>query len=141
MNYPTMRMVDALSAPIKSVIEAQHTLNVNTLGMIRNHMDLSGNVKFQNYTIQNEDASCSEIRIPELSLVNIPSLAIRKFKISMDLEDKKRDKYNNTMVSVSTAGSQWKSYGIEMSIEESINPNVGLHRLNMILMESVKSTI
>ena len=139
MNYPTMRMSDALSAPIQSVIETQQKLNANTLGMIRNHMDASGNVKYQNYTIQNDDLSRTEIQIPELSMVSIPSLSIRKFNISMNLEDKKRDKFNNTMVSLSTANSRWKSYAVEMSIEENNDPPLGLHRLNMILMESVKT--
>ena len=138
MNYPTMRMSDALSAPIQSVIETQQKLNANTLGMIRNHMDMSGNVKYQNYTIQNDDLSRIEIQIPELSMVSIPSLSIRKFNISMDLEDKKRDKFNNTMVSLSTANSRWKSYAVEMCVDTNVDPPLGLHRLNMILMESVK---
>jgi hypothetical protein len=56
----------------------------------------------------------------------------------MNLEDKKRDNANNLMVSLSTEQSKWKSYRVEMQVSESNEP-MGIHRLNTILMDSVRT--
>jgi hypothetical protein len=138
MSYPTFKLSDVLSKPIESVLESQKTINVNTLRLIDNYKDEKGDMKFLNYTMNNDDGSKYEIKVPELTMVNIPSLTVRDMKITMNLEDKKLDGSNNLMVSLSTEQSKWKSYKVELQVSESTEP-MGIHRLNTILMDSVKT--
>ena len=133
-----MQLTEVLAKPIESVLESQKNINDNVLGLISKYSDESGNMKFLTYTV-GDDESKHEIKIPELTMVNIPSLAIRKFNISMNLEDKKYNSGNNLMVSLSTEHSRWKSYKIDMEVSESTEPSLGIHRLNTILMDSVKT--
>jgi hypothetical protein len=138
MSYPTFKLSDVLSKPIESVLESQKTINVNTLRLIDNYKDEKGDMKFLNYTMNNDYGSKYEIKVPELTMVNIPSLTVRDMKITMNLEDKKLDGSNNLMVSLSTEQSKWKSYKVELQVSESTEP-MGIHRLNTILMDSVKT--
>lgn len=138
MSYPIIKLSDVLAKPVASVLESQKDINDNTLGLIDHYRDVSGNMEFLNYTVENEDNTKYDIKIPKLTMVNIPSLAVRDMKITMNLEDKKRDNANNLMVSLSTEQSKWKSYRVEMQVSESNEP-MGIHRLNTILMDSVKT--
>ncbi len=138
MSYPIMQMAEVLAKPIESVLESQKNINDNTLGLIDKYNDEEGNLKFISYTVGDGDSKY-EIKIPELTMVNIPSLSIRKFNIQMNLEDKKYSNGKNLMVSLSTEQSRWKSYKIDMEVSESNEPSLGIHRLNTILMDSVKT--
>ena len=138
MSYPIMQMAEVLAKPIESVLESQKNINDNVLKLIDTYNDASGNMKFISYSVGNDDSKY-EIKIPELTMVNIPSLSIRKFNISMNLEDKKYNNSNKLMVSLSTEQSRWKSYKIDMEVSESSEPSLGIHRLNTILMDSVKT--
>ena len=138
MSYPIIKLSDVLAKPIESVLESQKDINNNTLGLINHYKDANGNMEYLNYTVENEDNTKYDIKIPKLTMVNIPSLAVRDMTIIMNLEDKKRDSSNNLMVSLSTEQSKWKSYRVEMQVAESNEP-MGIHRLNTILMDSVKT--
>lgn len=138
MSYPIIRLCDVLAKPVESVLDSQKTINANTLRLIDSYKDENGDMKFLNYTVNNDDGSKYEIKVPELTMVNVPSLTVRDMKITMNLEDKKRDESNNLMVSLSTEQSKWKSYKIELQVAESTEP-MGIHRLNTILMDSVKT--
>lgn len=138
MSYPIIKLSDVLAKPIASVLESQKDINDNTLGLIDHYKDVNGNMEYLNYTVENEDNTKYDIKIPKLTMVNIPSLAVRDMKITMNLEDKKRDNANNLMVSLSTEQSKWKSYRVEMQVAESNEP-MGIHRLNTILMDSVRT--
>jgi hypothetical protein len=138
MSYPIIRLCDVLAKPVESVLDSQKTINANTLRLIDSYKDDNGDMKFLNYTVNNDDGSKYEIKVPELTMVNVPSLTVRDMKITMNLEDKKRDESNNLMVSLSTEQSKWKSYKIELQVSESTEP-MGIHRLNTILMDSVKT--
>jgi hypothetical protein len=133
-----MQMAEVLAKPIESVLESQKNINDNTLGLINKYNDEQGNLKFVSYSVGEGDNK-HEIKIPELTMVNIPSLSIRKFNIQMNLEDKKYNNGNKLMVSLSTEQSRWKSYKIDMEVNESNEPSMGIHRLNTILMDSVKT--
>ncbi len=138
MSYPIMQLTEVLAKPIESVLESQKNINDNVLGLIDKYNDASGNMKFITYNV-GDDENKHEIKIPELTMVNVPSLSIRKFNISMNLEDKKYNNRNNLMVSLSTEHSRWKSYKIDMEVSENNEPSLGIHRLNTILMDSVKT--
>ena len=80
MSYPIMQLTEVLAKPIESVLESQKNINDNVLGLIDKYNDASGNMKFITYNV-GDDENKHEIKIPELTMVNVPSLSIRKFNI------------------------------------------------------------
>jgi hypothetical protein len=78
---------DVLSNPIIAVLDAQHNVNLHTLELINKYTDCDNYIKYNEYNIKNNEDSYN-ISIPELNLVHIPSLSIKQFNISLNLEDK-----------------------------------------------------
>jgi len=134
MNYSYLPIVDVLAKPIFATIDAQHEINNHTINMIQNY---TTDNKFINNTYFTDK---TEISIPQLSLVQIPSLGIKKFNFDMSLENKPT-LYNNENynldVKLTNYTSKWKTIDSKIEVSETSVP-IGLTKLNSILADQIK---
>jgi hypothetical protein len=154
MSHSIKHLKNALASPITSVLDAQHTVNLHTLDLIDKYNDDTNGFQFKNYKVKNEN-STYDINVPVLSMVQIPSLTVSKFNITMNVEDKLIDfdhDYNcdssessssssscsssEIDVYITTEKSIFKNYNIDMEVTQGQQP-LGLTKLNQLLYEFI----
>ncbi len=118
---------DILANPIMSLSKSQQIINNQKMRLFNDYIDENNNIKCVTYKISN-----NEISIPAITMVNIPSFSINKFKVSLNVEDK-----TNLKVATVNQSSKWTTHKIDMEVVQEVE-STGFHRLNALLLESIK---
>lgn len=152
-SISVISLKSALSRPITAALDAQHVVNLHTLDLIDKYNDNVNGFQFKNYKVKNEN-NTYDINVPVLNLVQIPSLTVSKFNVSMSLEDEiihvdsnfytsssDSDSHcyhtdSNINVSLTNNKSIFKTYDINMEVSQQQEP-VGLTKLNQLLYEFI----